>query len=419
MKLETIYRHYLEYGLIDTDTRKIRKNSLFFALKGENFDGNKFAKEALEKGARMAIVDDKKTLKDERMIVVDDVLKTLQALARYHRMKLDIPVIALTGSNGKTTTKELIHAVLSKKYNLIATSGNLNNHIGVPLTLLRMTNETEMAVIEMGANHLKEIESLCAIALPNYGYITNFGKAHLEGFGSEAGVIKGKSELYDHLSDNNGIAFINEDDPIQVEKTKELRSVGYSRSELPQEESNAFVSVNFQDRTISSQLIGDYNYTNIAAAITIGSYFGVEMDQIKAGIENYIPSSNRSQIIEKSGLKIVLDAYNANPTSMTAALKSFNKLQEKSKTVILGDMFELGEASEREHQNIAAMASALNFTAVYLIGKAFSTVHVKNAFIYENFELFKANFSPSAMAKGALLIKGSRGMALERVLDLF
>ena len=418
MKLETIYRHYLKHGLIDTDTRRIRKNSLFFALKGENFDGNRFANEALEKGASLAIVDDKKMLTNDRMIVVHDVLETLQALARYHRLKLDIPVIALTGSNGKTTTKELIHAVLSRKYNVIATEGNLNNHIGVPLTLLRMTAKTEMAVIEMGANHLKEIEALCTIAMPNFGYITNFGKAHLEGFGSEAGVIKGKSELYDHLIANDGIAFINGDDSIQVEKTKELESVGYNRSDLPQELSNAYVSVNFKNSVISSQLIGAYNYTNIAAAITIGNYFGVATEQIKSGIENYSPSNNRSQIIEKNGLKIVLDAYNANPTSMAAALKSFSKLQEKSKTVILGDMFELGKVSGQEHQNIAALASALNFTKVYLIGKAFSTVHVKNAFIFENFELFKANFSPDAIVKGALLIKGSRGMALERVLDL-
>ena len=419
MKIEDIYKLYTKTYLVDTDTRKIRKGSIFFALKGDNFDGNKFAKTALENGAAYAIVDDAAFVCNSRTILVSNTLDTLQELAQYHRKKLGITIIALTGSNGKTTTKELIYYVLKEQFNVVATLGNLNNHIGVPLTLLTMTPKTEIGLVEMGANHLKEIEFLCKIAQPNYGYITNFGKAHLEGFGGVKGVIKGKSELYNYLKLSNGSAFINTNDPLQIKQAKDLKTIPFGSSEIKLLESNQFVSVLFNDIKINSNLIGTYNFSNIAAAIAIGNYFKIPTIKIKQGIESYIPQNHRSQIIEKNGIQIIMDAYNANPSSMQAALSNFNTIKSPIKIAILGDMFELGEASAVEHQSIANLALSLNLTKVYLIGKAFSAIDAKNAFVYDNFDSFKESFNPKDLYQATILIKGSRGMALERVLDFF
>ncbi len=418
MNIKQLYKLYTQNFLIDTDTRTLRNGSIFFALKGDSFNGNKFAETALKNGSTYAIIDEKEFQTNSNIILVNDTLETLQQLANYHRRQLNIPIIAVTGSNGKTTTKELINTVLSKKYKTKATKGNLNNHIGVPLTLLSMDNTTEIGIVEMGANHIKEIEILCKIAEPNYGYITNFGKAHLEGFGGFEGVIQGKSELYEYLKKNKGKAFINSDDTIQKEKSKGNAIVEFNSKTIKFIEAKPFVEVEFKNNLIKSQLIGKYNYSNIAAAIKIGSHFNVAENDIVQSIKNYIPTNNRSQIIEKDSNKIILDAYNANPSSMKVSLESFSKLIRKQKVVFLGDMFELGESSKIEHQKIAELASSFNFNKLYLIGKAFATTSVKNAFIYDSFESFKTAVDLTTITNSSILIKGSRGMALERILTL-
>lgn len=427
MELKNIYSKFLECTSVSTDTRKIEQNSLFFALKGENFDANTFALQALEKGAKYVVLDNENYFIDERTIVVKDTLQTLQELANYHRRELRIPIIGLTGSNGKTTTKELINAVLSEKYRTIATIGNLNNHIGVPLTLLRLTNETEIGIVEMGANHQKEIEFLCSIAEPNFGYITNFGKAHLEGFGGVEGVIKGKSEMYTYLKDNDKTVFINLDDPIQKEKTDEINRYSFSVNEsntnvnILSVEANPMVKIILNEVTIQSNLIGLYNANNINAAITIGKYFNVEINAIKNAIEKYIPENNRSQMIFKNDNEIILDAYNANPSSMKEALKNFFQLKKEPKIAILGDMFELGNESFIEHQKIIEMCSAEKDTVeFYFIGKHFfqSKKTGNHMSYFENFDLFQNHLKTKNITNSLILIKGSRGMALERSLEL-
>ena len=418
MKIENIYTLYSKHFLVDTDTRNIRKNTLFFALKGNNFNGNEFAEKALNLGALYSIVDEREYQTNTNIILVDDVLETLQQLANFHRKQLNIPIIGLTGSNGKTTTKELINAVLVKKYNTTATKGNLNNHIGVPLTLLSMTPKTEIGIVEMGANHLKEIAFLCSIATPDFGYITNFGKAHLEGFGSLEGVIQGKSELYNYLQKNNKIAFVNPNDFIQVEKTKKIETVSFNTNDVKFIEANPFVRLSFYNTQIQSNLIGKYNYTNIVAAITIGHYFKVSLDNIKKAIEAYIPTNNRSQIIETEVNKIILDAYNANPTSMKAALENFVALEGTNKTVILGDMFELGKDSFKEHQAIADLSTELNFENTFLVGENFYQTNTKKHQFksYDDLEKYIINHP---IKNHSILIKGSRGMRLERILGFF
>ncbi len=425
MKIKSIYKLFLECNSICTDTRKIQDNDLFFALKGDNFNGNKFAEQALESGAKHAIIDEKK-YENEHTILVKDVLKTLQELATYHREQLNIPIIALTGSNGKTTTKELINVVLSKKFNTTATVGNLNNHIGVPLTLLSMTNKTEIGIVEMGANHHKEIELLCNIALPDYGYITNFGKAHLEGFGSIKGVIKAKSELYDFLKKNDKTIFINEDDPIQTEKTKNCSTFSFSEDKKSSNinikliEANPFVKLKFNNTKTQSNLIGIYNFKNISAAITIGRFFKVSDMEICNAIEKYSPTNNRSQIINKNSNKIILDAYNANPTSMQAAIESFDKLKDSYKIAFLGDMFELGEESSIEHQNIVDMLEGINLDKAYVVGSNFGQTKTTsdNIVILNSFDDLKIILLDKKIEDSTLLIKGSRGMAMERILDI-
>ncbi len=425
MKIEQIHQIFLTTNGVSTDTRSIKKNTLFIALKGENFDANTFALEALNSGASYVIIDNKDYYIDERTILVQNSLKTLQELAKYHRTFLGTKILALTGSNGKTTTKELFNAVLSKKFKTIATIGNLNNHIGVPLTLLRFTKETEIGIIEMGANHQKEIEFLCSIAQPDLGYITNFGKAHLEGFGGVEGVIKGKSELYDYLKTNQKIAFINLDDSIQKEKSKTLNSFTFSSQTANTDiffrtiEANPFAKVTFENTTIQSNLIGIYNATNICAAIAVGTYFNISTSEIKEAIETYIPNNNRSQIIEKESNKIILDAYNANPSSMHAALTNFFQLEENHKTTILGDMFELGTESFEEHQKIIALCKEQQNIYFFFVGKEFFNhkTDSEHLYFFKDFDELSQYLQKHSFTNQLILIKGSRGMKLERVLD--
>jgi UDP-N-acetylmuramoyl-tripeptide--D-alanyl-D-alanine ligase len=416
MNIPQLYRYYSEHFLADTDTRSIRKNTMFFALKGPNFNGNTFAEKALSLGASYAIVDEKEYQTHPNILLVSDVLTTLQDLAKYHRQLLNTTIIGLTGSNGKTTTKELIHAVLSKKYNTVATKGNLNNHIGVPLTLLAMHPDTEMGIVEMGANHQKEIEFLSNICAPDYGYITNFGKAHLEGFGGVEGVIAGKSELYTFLQTHNSTAFINPEDPLQVSKTKAFPTIPFA-DDVQLIAAAPFVAVVFKNQTIQSNLVGSYNYANIAIAITVGNYFKVPQKDIQVAIENYQPTNNRSQYIKQRTNKIILDAYNANPSSIQVALENFKAVSAAQKVVILGDMFELGSESRKEHQNIIQLALSMEFKHCYFIGAHFYQTQ-ENAHLFQTFEDFAAYLKGHAISNSTVLIKGSRGMRLERVMSL-
>ena len=424
--LASLHSLFLNCSSVSTDTRKIEKDSLFVALKGDKFDANTFTKEALEKGAKYVVIDNKDYFIDERTLLVENSLVALQELAKFHRLYLGLPIIALTGSNGKTTTKELIHAVLSKKFKTIATIGNLNNHIGVPLTLLRFTKDTEIGIVEMGANHQKEIEFLCKIAQPDYGYITNFGKAHLEGFGGVEGVIKGKSEMYDYLKNNNKLIFVNLDDTIQNQKTESLKRFSFAVNtsqgdvKITAVEANPMVKIAYNNLTINSHLIGIYNANNINAAITIGNYFKVSDVQIKEAIENYIPENNRSQLIQKNNNEIILDAYNANPSSMSAAIANFIQLEKENKIAILGDMFELGKESLEEHKKIIALLENETSITTYFIGKDFFKNQIQNKHMsfFEDFESFSVFLKTNLPNNNLILIKGSRGMALEKTLDL-
>lgn len=417
MKIEDLYKLYKQHFLVDIDSRTIRKNTLFFALKGPNFNGNGFATEALNLGANFSIVDEDSFQTNKHIILVDNVLETLQQLANYHRKQLGIPIVALTGSNGKTTTKELINVVLRKKYITQATKGNLNNHIGVPLTLLSMTDKTELGIVEMGANHQKEIAFLCTICEPDFGYITNFGKAHLEGFGGIEGVIKGKSEMYTFLKDNSKTAFINPEDKIQVDRTKGINTINFKLEDIKTLASNPFVEISFKTSHIRSNLIGSYNYSNIAAAISIGVYFKVTEEKIKEAIEGYIPKNNRSQIIKSANNEIILDAYNANPSSMKVAIEHFSAIKTATKVLILGDMFELGKETQYEHQTIVNLATSLNIDQVFLVGENFyqtTTTILK----FHSYDIFEDYLKKNPLEQQLILIKGSRGMRLERLLDV-
>lgn len=425
MEITFIHSLFLKCSSVSIDTRKIEFNSLFVAIKGENFDANTFASEALGKGASYVIIDNKDYYIDERTLLVSDSLIALQELAKFHRNYLKLPIIALTGSNGKTTTKELINVVLAKKYRTKATIGNLNNHIGVPLTLLSFTSETEIGIVEMGANHKKEIEFLCNLAQPDYGYITNFGKAHLEGFGGVEGVIVAKSEMYNYLSQKDKVAFVNLDDPLQVEKTKNIKTYTFginnenSAVNIHSIKANPFVEISFFNLVISTHLIGLYNANNINAALTIGKYFGIENQDIKDALESYIPENNRSQLLSKGTNQVILDAYNANPTSMKVAIENFVQLDSVNKILILGDMFELGQESAQEHKIIINLLLNEENIICYFIGKEFyaNKIDKENFYFYETFEAFSNFLKETKIENSSLLIKGSRGMALERVLE--
>lgn len=423
MRIEEIYQLYkLSYRVVK-DTREDVKNALYFSLKGESFNGNRYALEALKNGANYAIIDEVEYKVDDRLILVDDVLLCLQQLARYHREQLNIPILALTGSNGKTTTKELINVVLNKKFNCLATKGNLNNHIGVPLTLLSMTPEYNFGVVEMGANHQLEIEALCDIARPDFGYITNFGRVHLEGFGSFEGVIKGKTEMYQYVKDADKMIFVNQEDPIQMEKSYGInrRTFGGEAADckIVFADADPFVRISFEEIEINSKLIGAYNFANIAAAVCIGNYFGIPTLDIKDAIESFIPENNRSQIIQRASNKVILDAYNANPNSMDAAILNLASLSDQKKVAILGDMFELGEDSMMEHQKIVDQIRTIGLDAAYLIGETFYKTNGLNSNMHQfkSFEDFVKSFEENAYTNTTFLIKASRGMALERTLD--
>jgi UDP-N-acetylmuramoyl-tripeptide--D-alanyl-D-alanine ligase len=424
MEIKDIYDLFLKCNSVSIDTRKIENNSMFFAIKGERFDANTFAEEALNKGASYVVIDNQNYFIDERTILVQDSLEALQKLSKFHREYLKLPIIALTGSNGKTTTKELINVVLSKRYITKATVGNLNNHIGVPLTLLSFDSKTEIGIVEMGANHQKEIDFLCEIAQPDFGYITNFGKAHLEGFGGIAGVIKGKSEMYQFLSENDKFVFVNLDDAIQTEKTENNLRITFSQIDknasvfINSSTANPFVEIDYNGIKIKSNLIGLYNANNVNAAITIGKYFKVSDEEIKEAIESYIPENNRSQMLVKNSNEIILDAYNANPSSMEVAIKNFLQLNKKNKVAILGDMFELGEESLSEHKNIIALLEKESDVKTYFVGNHFYANKIESEFVnfFENFEIFSDFIKDEKFENKMILIKGSRGMALERTL---
>ena len=415
MNIKEIYHLYLKYPFIDTDTRNIRKGALFFALKGDRFNGNHFAKKALEEGAAYCVVDEKEFEIPGATILVENVLKTLQELANYHRRQLGIPIIAITGSNGKTTTKELINAVLETQFKTDATQGNLNNHIGVPLTLLSFTAKTEIGIVEMGANHQKEIEFLCSICDPDIGYITNFGKAHLEGFGGIEGVIRGKSELYTYLKEHRKMALVNSKDPKQVALSQGIESFELNDSVIHTSE-KAFLEILYHDQIIHTKLVGSYNLDNINAAISMGKYLCITQENIIAGIENYTPSNNRSQMIKKDSNTILLDAYNANPSSTRLALDNFNKIKHHSKIVILGDMFELGDSSVKEHQNIVDFCETLELNRLIFVGKHYSRTTARES--YADLASLTKKLTSHPLKNSFVLIKGSRGMILERIVAL-
>jgi UDP-N-acetylmuramoyl-tripeptide--D-alanyl-D-alanine ligase len=425
MDAKTLYSYFLKSSSVITDSRKIEKGTLFVCLRGENFNGNKFAEEALNKGASFVVVDDLEYFKqNDQYILVEDCLKSLQELAHYHRMQFDIPVIGLTGSNGKTTTKELMKSVLSERFNTTATFGNLNNHIGVPLTLLNINSKTEIALIEMGANHKKEIDFLAHITAPTHGYITNFGKAHLEGFGSLAGVIKGKSELYAYLANNNGVALINFEDSLQLEHTNDQKTYSFGNSKDAALiiknntiDPEGYLAVSVARELIQSKLKGAYNYPNIKAAIAFGYYFKIPLKVVKKGIEKYTPTNNRSQWHKTDSNTLVLDAYNANPSSMKAALESFLNATKKNHVLILGDMLELGEFSLEEHQKVIDYLSIQKVEYVLLIGSEFKKVQTEDSnFIkFDKTDLAIPYLQKKKFQNKTILIKGSRGIALEQL----
>ena len=424
MNIAELHQILLGCRTVSIDTRTLPKDGLFFCLKGENFNGNTFAKKAFEQGASYVVYDDEEyTPEHKNAILVKDSLATLQALAQFHRKQFDIPVIGLTGSNGKTTSKELIKSVLEQTFEVVATKGNLNNHIGVPLTLLNIKKSTEIALIEMGANHLKEIAFLAQLAAPTMGYITNFGKAHLEGFGSLEGVVKGKSELYDYLKENKGIAIVNGDDQKQMQQSKGLNRYIFGFAKNAQNHlSNTvneagYCTVKTGDTTITSQLTGTYNFDNINAAVTFGEYFEIPLSKIQQGIAAYCPSNNRSQWIKTTNNNILLDAYNANPTSMSAAIKSFIDIEAKAKLVILGDMLELGQYAQSEHQAIVDTLKKSNIHDAILVGPLFGTTNAEDFKCFDNTELAKKHLEKQAVKDHTILIKGSRGIALEQLLD--
>lgn len=423
MRIEEIYARYCESYKIVKDTRDDVSNAMYISLKGASFDGNVYAMQALEKGANYAIIDDSSFLADKRMILVDDTLTCLQELARYHRKQLGLPIIALTGSNGKTTSKELISSVLKSQFNTHATQGNLNNHIGVPLTLLQLRKEHEIAVVEMGANHPGEIQSLCEIALPDYGYITNFGRVHLEGFGSLEGVIQSKTEMYRDLISREKQLFVNNEDPVQLEKSEGSKRVLFGKDIADPSigflDADPFVCLEFNGHKVETQLIGAYNYSNIAAAMAIGYFFNVTEDKIISAVKNYVPSNNRSQILNKGKNKIILDAYNANPNSMEVAIDNLSGLTDPHKVAILGDMFEIGDTSIQEHQHIADLVSASQVDTIYLVGELFSQIKVSDSRIrqFDSIEPLKEHLRHRQYQDTTFLIKASRGMALERLTD--
>ncbi|MFT3993525.1 MAG: UDP-N-acetylmuramoyl-tripeptide--D-alanyl-D-alanine ligase [Dysgonomonas sp.] len=427
MEISQLYNLYKEHPTITTDTRNCPKDSIFFGLRGDNFNGSQYAMKALELGSCYAIVDQAEYATHPNIILVEDSLKTLQELAAFHRKKLKIPIIGITGTNGKTTTKELVLSVLSTEYNVIATNGNFNNHIGVPLTLLRINKEHEIAIIEMGANHVGEIKALADIADPNYGMITNIGHAHIEGFGSYENIIKTKGEMYDHIRDSkDGKLFVDYDNPLLRKMADGITSIFYGLQE------DLFISgkiesinpyLEFEWKFVNSRykvktkLIGGYNLSNALAAITIGKYFGVKTELICKAIEEYEPTNNRSQLKETDRNMLIIDAYNANPTSMKAALENFDQMEVNHKVLILGDMKELGPDTDMEHQKVVDYVMKHEFDHVFFVGENFNKVKTSYP-RYKDLDELKEYLVKHPITDSYILIKGSRGGQLERCLDV-
>ncbi len=425
MNIEQLYNIFLEHPAISTDTRKLTPDSLFFALKGEHFNGNKFAKQALDQGVAYAIIDEKEYVTGDKTILVDNTLECLQKLAAFHRSKLTIPVIGISGSNGKTTSKELIHTVLAEKFNVFSTQGNLNNHIGVPLSVLQITPSHEIAVIEMGANHVGEIQQLCTISQPNYGLITNVGKAHLEGFGNFENVIKAKTELYRYVEQQDGLVFINFNNTTLKAHAHNIRQYSYGTNQQANIHTtfivaNPYVKLYWEDKKtiIESKLIGKYNFENILCALAVGDYFQVNAEQIKHAVEIYFPSNSRSEFIHKEDNTIILDAYNANPTSMIAALENFNLMQSTNKVVMLGDMLELGAYKKMEHEKIIEFLNNSNYNQVFLVGSNFYEANTRNDFLtFKSSQLLRDHLKAHPLHDALILVKGSRGTQMEHVLS--
>ncbi|MBQ8760841.1 MAG: UDP-N-acetylmuramoyl-tripeptide--D-alanyl-D-alanine ligase [Bacteroidales bacterium] len=425
--IEKIYQYYSQKYLVSTDSRKIEEGCVFVALKGERFDGNDFAYQVAEDGIAACVIADRKDLpQHERLFIVDDSLTTLQELAKMHREKCETPIIGITGTNGKTTTKELVSAVLSKKYDLIYTQGNFNNHLGVPLTLLRIKPETEMAVVEMGANHPGEIAQLCSIAQPDFGIITNIGKAHIEGFGSFEGVIKTKKELYDYLRDiresRDIRIFVNKDNTILVNISEGLSSFTYGKENadvnVTTVSSNPYLTVMWDGREIRTNLVGDYNLENAAAAIAVGCHFNIDKEKIVKALEEYRPTNNRSQFIKSEKNEIVMDAYNANPTSMQHSLRNFKNISGDNSMLILGDMKELGKESESEHKIIVELIEELGFKDVILVGSEFMKVSKESYKNFTDVEALAEYLSRNTIDGKKILIKGSNSIHLEKLINI-
>ena len=427
MEIDDIHSLFSNSSGVSTDTRTIKKKNIFFCLKGRNFNGNLFIDQAISQGASFVIYDQEKlNHKSKKAIKVKNALETLQALAKYHRSKFNIPVIGLTGSNGKTTSKELFTSVLSEKFNVTSTLNNFNNHIGVPLTILEINRKTDLAIIEMGANHLGEIDLLCNIADPNIGYITNFGKAHLEGFGGINGVIKGKCELYEYIRKKKGIVLVNNDDSIQKEKSIGIQTFSFGKSKKSDYSTNNTISnrnsceISFNNKKITSNLYGEYNFENINASIAMGIHFGLSFEQIENGIKNYIPKNNRSEMIKTKNNLLFVDSYNANPTSMKVSIKSFMKFKEDNKTLILGDMYEIGKTSLVEHERVLNSIKNNKDLKIFLVGKIFDQLKFKSErihFFYETNELME-HIKKNLIIGHTILLKGSRKINLEKVIPL-
>jgi UDP-N-acetylmuramoyl-tripeptide--D-alanyl-D-alanine ligase len=429
MSIEHLYQLFQQYPQVQTDTRQLKQGDIFFALKGDNFNGNLFAAKALEAGAAAAVIDDPSCYIDERTILVTDVLHTLQQLAKYHREQFKIPFIAITGSNGKTTSKELVHAVLNTTYKTYTTQGNLNNHIGIPLTLLRVQPDAEMAVIEMGANHQKEIEGYCLYTLPTHGVITNCGKAHLEGFGGEEGVKKGKGELYDFIRAHKGTVFANWNyDYLRTMSEGIEHVITYGTTNANYEgyllQADPFIQVSIDKtpgqlpselKSIQTQLVGAYNLPNLLLAVAVGLHFKVSPQRIKEAIENYTPTNSRSQLITQGTNQIILDAYNANPSSMKLAIENFAKLKATPKVLMLGSMMELGEASLQEHQAIVDLIAEHNWHNVVFVGSPFDKI--PHSYLQFPTATEAATWYQSQHFENTtFLIKGSRSMKMETIL---
>ena len=420
--MSALYNIFRDAAGVSTDSRTLQFGQLFFALSGPNFNGNQFAKQALNKGAIAVVVDEDVSISDDRVIRVENTLRSLQTLATEHRNKLGTTIIALTGSNGKTTTKELIHSVLSTTYTTVATQGNLNNHIGVPLTLLSLQKDTEIGVVEMGANHLGEIAVLANIAQPDFGLITNFGKAHLEGFGSLEGVVKAKSELFDYLKTTNGLIIANADDPKIMAQLKGQNPITYGTETTARVSAtllteNDAIRIGVDQQEIQTQLSGAYNGYNALAAYAIGRHFGVSPQNAKRALESYIPDNNRSQLIRKKDLHITLDAYNANPTSMQAALASFSKKGGK-KIAVLGQMNELGKHTEIEHKRLVDWIKASSIDDCYWVGSAFAPFISSDKY-FSTVDQAIDYFSKTPLGQASILVKGSRSFTLEKLVDVF